>query len=91
VALIQQAGGRAIGLTGNDGDMIRVTRRTSPDRDLGRVGQVRGVDPAPITAVDRRGLRARDRADRRRRRRRHHNVNADEAAGAWPRRCTPRS
>jgi acetylglutamate kinase len=82
VALIQQAGGRAIGLTGNDGDMIRVTRRTSPDRDLGRVGQVRGVDPAPIIAVadagyvpviapigvDGDGVT--------------HNVNGDEAAGA---------
>jgi acetylglutamate kinase len=82
VALIQQAGGRAIGLTGSDGDMIRVTRRTSPDRDLGRVGRVRGVDPAPITAVadagyvpviapigvDDDGLT--------------HNVNGDEAAGA---------
>jgi len=82
VALIQQAGGRAIGLTGNDGDMIRVARRTFPDRDLGRVGQVRGVDPAPISAVadagyvpviapigvDEDGIT--------------HNVNADEAAGA---------
>jgi acetylglutamate kinase len=82
VALIQRAGGRSIGLTGSDGDMIRVTRRTSPDRDLGRVGQVRGVDPAPITAVldagyvpviapigvDDDGVT--------------HNVNADEAAGA---------
>jgi len=82
VALIQQAGGRAIGLTGNDGDMIRVTRRTSLDRDLGRVGQVRGVDPGPIRAVadagyvpviapigvDEDGI--------------SHNVNADEAAGA---------
>ena len=82
VALVQQAGGRAIGLTGNDGDMIRVTRRTHADRDLGRVGQVRGVDPAPITAVadagyvpviapigvDGDGIT--------------HNVNGDEAAGA---------
>jgi acetylglutamate kinase len=82
VSLIQQAGGRAIGLTGNDGDMIRVTRRTSLDRDLGRVGQVRGVDPGPISAVadagyvpviapigvDEDGI--------------SHNVNADEAAGA---------
>ncbi len=81
VALVQRAGGRAIGLTGSDGDMIRVTRRTSPDRDLGRVGQVRGVDPAPIAAVadsgyvpviapigiDDDGVT--------------HNVNADEAAG----------
>jgi acetylglutamate kinase len=82
VALIQQAGGRAIGLTGNDGDMIRVTRRTNPDRDLGRVGQVRGVDPAPITAVADAGyvpviapIGVDDDGVT-------HNVNADEAAGA---------
>jgi acetylglutamate kinase len=82
VALIQQAGGQAIGLTGNDGDMIRVTRRTSPDRDLGRVGQVRGVDPAPITAVADSGyvpviapIGVDDDGVT-------HNVNGDEAAGA---------
>jgi len=82
VALIQQAGGRAIGLTGSDGDMIRVTKRTSPDRDLGRVGRVRGVDPAPITAVLDAGyvpviapIGVDDDAVT-------HNVNADEAAGA---------
>jgi acetylglutamate kinase len=82
VALIQQAGGRAIGLTGSDGDMIRVTRRTSPDRDLGRVGRVRGVDPAPITAVADAGyvpviapIGVDDDGVT-------HNVNGDEAAGA---------
>jgi acetylglutamate kinase len=82
VALIQQAGGRAIGLTGNDGDMIRVSRRTSPDRDLGRVGRVRGVDPAPITAVADAGyvpviapIGVDDDGVT-------HNVNGDEAAGA---------
>jgi acetylglutamate kinase len=82
VALIQQAGGRAIGLTGSDGDMIRVTRRTLQDRDLGRVGQVRGVDPAPITAVADAGyvpviapIGVDDDGVT-------HNVNADEAAGA---------
>ena len=82
VALVQQGGGRAIGLTGSDGAMIRVTRRTEKDRDLGRVGRVVGVDPSPIIAVadagfvpviapigvDDAGLT--------------HNVNADEAAGA---------
>lgn len=82
VALIQQGGGRAIGLTGSDGGMIRVTRRTEDDRDLGRVGRVVGVEPAPIAAVadsgfvpviapigvDDEGIT--------------HNVNADEAAGA---------
>ncbi|HKA15132.1 MAG TPA: acetylglutamate kinase [Myxococcota bacterium] len=82
VALIQQAGGRAIGLTGNDGDMIRVTRRTSPDGDLGRVGRVRGVEPAPITAVSDAGyvpviapIGVDDDGVT-------HNVNGDEAAGA---------
>jgi acetylglutamate kinase len=82
VALIQQAGGRSIGLTGSDGDMIRVTRRTLPDRDLGRVGQVRGVDPAPIQAVVEAGyvpviapIGVDDDGVT-------HNVNADEAAGA---------
>jgi acetylglutamate kinase len=82
VSMVQEAGGRAVGLTGNDGNMIRVTQRLEDDRDLGRVGRVVGVDPAPITAVaaagfvpviapigiDERGVT--------------HNVNADEAAGS---------
>jgi acetylglutamate kinase len=82
VALIQQGGGRAVGLTGNDGDMIRVTQWLEEDRDLGRVGKVVEVRPAPIAAVtdagfvpviapigvDEAGVT--------------HNVNADEAAGA---------
>ena len=82
VALVQRAGGRAIGLTGCDDDMIRVTQRLEDDRDLGRVGKVIALDPAPIVAVadagfipviapigiDAAGVT--------------HNVNADEAAGA---------
>jgi len=82
VALIQRGGGRAIGLTGNDDDMIHVTQRLQNDRDLGRVGRVVRIDPAPILAVadagfipviapigvDAAGVT--------------HNVNADEAAGA---------
>jgi acetylglutamate kinase len=82
VALIQRGGGRAVGLTGNDGDMIRVTQWLEEDHDLGRVGKVVEVHPAPIAAVadagfvpviapigvDGAGVT--------------HNVNADEAAGA---------
>ena len=82
VSTIQKGGGRAVGLTGSDGDMIRVTQRLVDDRDLGRVGRVVSVDPAPIRAVtdagfipviapigvDSEGIT--------------HNVNADEAAGA---------
>ena len=78
VELIQRGGGQAIGLTGNDGRMLLVRRR----EELGRVGEVVAVDPAPIKAaseagfipviapigVDAHGVT--------------HNVNADEAAGA---------
>ena len=39
VALVQRAGGRAVGLTGSDGDMIRVTRRLVDGQDVGRVGR----------------------------------------------------
>ncbi len=82
VDLIQQSGGSAVGLTGCDGGMIRVTQRLVADRDLGRVGRIVEVEPAPIAAVtdagyipviapigvDEGGVT--------------HNVNADEAAGA---------
>ncbi len=82
VDLVQRGGGNAVGLTGNDGGMLRVTQRLEDDYDLGRVGRVVAVDPAPITAVadagfipviapigvDSQGVT--------------HNVNADEAAGA---------
>jgi acetylglutamate kinase len=82
VAMIQQGGGRAIGLTGSDGGMIRVRRREVEGRDLGRVGQVIGVDPAAIAAVADAGfipviapIGVDDAGVT-------HNVNADEAAGA---------
>jgi acetylglutamate kinase len=82
VALVQAAGGRAIGLTGNDGGLLRVERRLSSGRDLGRVGKVVAVDPAPIQAVLGAGfvpviapigIDGEDTT---------YNVNADEAAGA---------
>jgi acetylglutamate kinase len=82
VAMVQQGGGRAIGLTGSDGDMIRVTQRLEPDRDLGRVGKVVALDPVPIVAVTNAGFVpviapiGVDEAGV------THNVNADEAAGA---------
>jgi len=82
VALVQRAGGRAIGLTGCDDDMIRVTQRLEEDRELGRVGKVIDLDPAPIIAVANAGFIpviapiGIDAAGV------THNVNADEAAGA---------
>jgi acetylglutamate kinase len=85
VDLIQQGGGSAVGLTGSDGAMLKVTRRLENDRDLGRVGRVVSVDPAPIEAVARAGFVPvvapigvdADGVT--------HNVNADEAAGAFAR------
>jgi acetylglutamate kinase len=82
VALVQRGGGRAVGLTGSDGDMIRVTQWLEEDRDLGRVGRVVEVRPAPIVAVADAGfvpviapIGVDDAGVT-------HNVNADEAAGA---------
>jgi acetylglutamate kinase len=82
VDMVNRGGGRAIGLTGSDGEMLRVRRKTQKGRDIGRVGEVTAVDPRPIDAVagsgfipvvapigiDENGVT--------------HNINADEAAGA---------
>ncbi|MDH4016842.1 MAG: acetylglutamate kinase [Actinomycetota bacterium] len=85
VELINQGGGRAVGLTGSDGMMLRVRKRLSGGQDIGRVGEVIDVDPRAVTAVadagfipvvapigaDENGLT--------------YNVNADEAAGSLAR------
>lgn len=82
VELIQQAGGRAVGLTGSDGAMLRVRPKRVEGGDVGRVGEIVAVDSHVISALedagfvpvvapigaDARGLT--------------YNVNADEAAGA---------
>jgi acetylglutamate kinase len=71
-----------VGLTGTDGGMFTVRRKQRGGKDIGRVGEIIHVDPAPIIAVakagfvpvvapigvDSEGVT--------------HNVNADEAAGA---------
>jgi len=82
VELVNRAGGRAIGLTGNDAGMLRVKKKIVDGHDLGRVGEVVSVDPGPIVSVaqagyvpvvaplgvDAEGVT--------------YNVNADDAAGA---------
>ncbi len=52
VALINQAGGNAIGLSGIDGKMIQATCK---DKDLGYVGDIKYIDPQPIHDVLDRG------------------------------------
>ena len=59
VNLINQAGGRAVGLTGKDGSMIRakkllMPRNDDPDDliDIGQVGDIVAIDPALITVLE---------------------------------------
>ncbi len=47
VALLQQSGGKAIGLCGMDGSMIQAKKKTS-GVDLGLVGEITKIDATPI-------------------------------------------
>ncbi len=58
VELINTAGGRAVGLTGQDGGLIRarrlkITSRERPDEqiDIGQVGEIEAIDPAIIETL----------------------------------------
>ena len=59
VSLINQAGGKAVGLTGKDGHFIRAKKlmmasQEKPDDtiDLGQVGEVTRIDPSLISFLD---------------------------------------
>jgi len=57
VTLINQQGGRAVGLTGKDGSLIRAHKMqmTSDDADnidLGHVGEVDTIDPSVVSMLD---------------------------------------
>jgi acetylglutamate kinase len=61
VNLINQHGGRAVGLTGKDGDLIRARKLSRPDEeaahgseiiDLGHVGEVESVDASVVEMLD---------------------------------------
>ena len=58
VGLINQAGGKAVGLTGRDGGLIRARklRLTDPidkttEHDVGQVGDIVGIDPSVVKAL----------------------------------------
>ncbi len=51
VALLNRHGGRAVGLSGKDGELV-VARKKPGGEDLGLVGEVRGVNPRVIEALD---------------------------------------
>jgi acetylglutamate kinase len=50
-ALIQRAGGRAMGLCGIDGALLRARRLKSAGEDLGLVGEIETVDTSVLNAV----------------------------------------
>jgi acetylglutamate kinase len=62
VNLINRHGGRAVGLTGKDGDLVRARKltftRTRPELnapeiiDIGHVGEVESIDPAVVALLD---------------------------------------
>ena len=61
VGLINHHGGRAVGLSGKDGSLIRARRRlhrtpAGEEIDLGLVGDVAQVDPEPLRLLDEHGF-----------------------------------
>jgi acetylglutamate kinase len=61
VELINQAGGKAVGLTGQDGAFIRakklvLTSKENGNVDLGQVGEIDAIDPAVISALEQAGF-----------------------------------
>ena len=59
VTLINQAGGRAVGLTGQDGAFIRAKKLMLPDKDkpkqmldIGQVGEIDSIDPQVISVLE---------------------------------------
>ncbi|OQX14265.1 MAG: acetylglutamate kinase [Thiothrix lacustris] len=52
VNMINQAGGRAIGLTGKDGNMIIAQKMAHPEIDLGHVGEVIEIDASVVKMLE---------------------------------------
>ncbi len=59
VNLINQHGGKAVGLTGQDGNFIRAKKLLLPNKDkpeemidIGQVGEITSIDPSIITFLD---------------------------------------
>src|SRR5689334_740662 len=59
VSLINQNGGRAIGLTGKDGAFIRARKMLVPSKDvagemidIGQVGEIQSIDPEIISLLE---------------------------------------
>lgn len=56
VSLINSAGGRAVGLNGADGNLLRARRMTVDGHDIGRVGEVTRVDDGELRLLTKGGF-----------------------------------
>ena len=63
VTLINQAGGKAVGLTGQDGAFIRAKKMLVPNKDnaaelldIGQVGEIESIDPSVIDSLEQGGF-----------------------------------
>jgi acetylglutamate kinase len=61
VELINQAGGKAVGLTGQDGKFIRARKmllasKENSKLDIGQVGEIESIDPAVIRVLEQGGF-----------------------------------
>ncbi len=59
VTLVNRAGGKAVGLTGQDGAFIRARKLMMPSKDkpdqfidIGQVGEIESIDPSVITSLE---------------------------------------
>lgn len=56
VSLINQAGGRAVGLSGADGQLLRAQRLEVDGQDIGRVGEITRVDDQELRLLTKGGF-----------------------------------
>ena len=63
VTLINQAGGKAVGMTGQDGALIRARKMLLPSKDnpdemidIGQVGEIAAIDPSVIASLEQGGF-----------------------------------
>jgi len=63
VTLINRAGGKAVGLTGQDGNFIHARKLLLPNKerpeewiDIGQVGEIAGIDPGVIDSLEQGGF-----------------------------------
>ena len=52
VNAVNQQGGRAVGLTGKDGGLIRAKKMIVPGGDIGQVGEVEAIDPRIVDHLE---------------------------------------